>query len=72
MFIEDKFELIPIVDQRKKFMMFCLLNRFLIKVKERIEKVEVPVVIMAGGKGTRMEPFTKVLPKPLIPVHEKL
>jgi len=31
----------------------------------------VPVVIMAGGKGTRLEPFTKVLPKPLVPVHEK-
>ena len=31
----------------------------------------VPVVIMAGGKGTRLEPFTKILPKPLIPVHEK-
>ena len=28
-------------------------------------------VIMAGGKGTRLEPFTKVLPKPLIPIHEK-
>ena len=26
---------------------------------------------MAGGKGTRMEPFTKILPKPLVPVHEK-
>ena len=26
---------------------------------------------MAGGKGTRMEPFTKVLPKPLIPVHDR-
>ena len=31
----------------------------------------VPVVIMAGGKGTRMEPFTKVLPKPLLPIREK-
>ena len=31
----------------------------------------VPVVIMAGGKGTRLEPFTKILPKPLVPVHEK-
>lgn len=29
------------------------------------------VVIMAGGFGTRLEPFTKVLPKPLIPVHDK-
>lgn len=31
----------------------------------------IPVVIMAGGKGTRMAPFTNVLPKPLIPLGEK-
>lgn len=30
----------------------------------------VPVVINAGGKGTRLDPFTRVLPKPLIPVGE--
>jgi dTDP-glucose pyrophosphorylase len=33
--------------------------------------LDIPVVIMAGGKGTRMAPFTNVLPKPLIPVGEK-
>ena len=26
---------------------------------------------MAGGLGTRLEPFTKVLPKPLIPIDGK-
>ena len=26
---------------------------------------------MAGGKGTRLAPFTKVLPKPLLPINEK-
>ena len=30
-----------------------------------------PVVIMAGGKGTRLDPFTKILPKPLIPLGDK-
>jgi len=30
----------------------------------------LPVVIMAGGKGTRLDPYTRVLPKPLIPVGE--
>jgi len=35
------------------------------------QKLDVPVVIMAGGTGTRLEPFTKVLPKPLIPVGDK-
>jgi len=29
------------------------------------------VVLMAGGKGTRLDIFTKILPKPLIPVGEK-
>ena len=28
-------------------------------------------VIMAGGKGIRMKPFTDVLPKPLVPINNK-
>lgn len=32
---------------------------------------DLQVVIMAGGKGTRLKPLTNVLPKPLIPVGEK-
>lgn len=31
----------------------------------------MPVVIMAGGKGSRLRPLTNVLPKPLIPLKEK-
>lgn len=31
---------------------------------------DVDVVIMAGGKGTRLYPFTKILPKPLIPIGD--
>ncbi len=37
---------------------------------KRRKALHIPVVINAGGKGTRLEPFTKVLPKPLIPVGE--
>lgn len=33
-------------------------------------KINLPVVINAGGRGSRLDPFTKVLPKPLIPVGE--
>jgi len=29
-----------------------------------------PIVIMAGGKGTRLLPLTNVIPKPLIPIGE--
>ena len=28
-------------------------------------------VILAGGRGTRLAPYTSVLPKPLMPVGEK-
>lgn len=34
-------------------------------------KVPAPVVIMAGGKGTRLSPLTNVIPKPMIPVGDK-
>ncbi|MBQ7148567.1 MAG: CBS domain-containing protein [Pseudobutyrivibrio sp.] len=33
--------------------------------------LSAPVVMMAGGKGTRLYPYTRILPKPLIPVGEK-
>lgn len=34
------------------------------------KNLKVPVVIMAGGLGTRLYPYTKILPKPLIPIGE--
>jgi len=33
-------------------------------------RLSVPVVIMAGGKGTRLDPYTRILPKPLIPIGD--
>lgn len=41
------------------------------KASETREKLELPVVIMAGGKGTRLKPLTNIIPKPLIPIGEK-
>ena len=32
---------------------------------------DVPVVIMAGGKGTRLKPLSNIIPKPLMPIGDK-
>lgn len=39
--------------------------------EEAKDGLDVPVIIMAGGKGQRLKPFTDILPKPLIPLGEK-
>jgi dTDP-glucose pyrophosphorylase len=36
-----------------------------------VEKLGLPVVIMAGGVGSRLRPLTNILPKPLLPIGEK-
>ncbi len=69
--LDLKLDLIPVVDRNR--MVVDYVTWFKISGESQSNKSlgNVPVVIMAGGKGTRLEPFTKVLPKPLVPVHEK-
>ena len=40
------------------------------KIIREYKKMNVPVVMMAGGKGTRLHPYTKILPKALIPIGD--
>lgn len=71
-FLKNKIDLIPILDQNRKVVDFITWEKaFGNNRKSENQKLNVPVVIMAGGKGTRLEPFTRVLPKPLIPVGDK-
>jgi len=72
-FLKMKIDLIPIIDFDDTVIDYIVWNQaFEDKSKPKKNgKINVPVVIMAGGKGTRLEPFTKILPKPLIPVNDK-
>lgn len=40
-------------------------------IQSTSDKINCPVVIMAGGEGKRMKPFTNIIPKPLFPIGEK-
>ena len=69
---QNKVDLIPILDRKHKIVDFVTWQKaFGNNRKENVQNLNVPVVIMAGGRGTRLEPFTRVLPKPLIPVGDK-
>lgn len=62
---------VPVVDQDNRLVSALWWVDFFEDKIEKFDKINVPVVIMAGGKGTRLEPFTKVLPKALIPIGDK-
>jgi dTDP-glucose pyrophosphorylase len=75
-FVREKFDLIPIVDADHRVVDQITWDRAFSEAgasQYRFETptIDVPVVIMAGGKGTRLEPFTNIFPKPLMPVGEK-
>ena len=65
-FAEKRVNALPVVDGDKRII------DILFKEKDRVvyEQINVDVVIMAGGKGTRLYPYTKILPKPLIPIGD--
>jgi NDP-sugar pyrophosphorylase family protein len=39
--------------------------------KASVERGDVRAVVLAGGRGTRLAPFTSVLPKPLMPIGNR-
>ena len=73
-FIKKKISLIPIVNKKKKITKIFHLEDILDlynsddRIKEYSKKFGI--VIMAGGKGVRMQPYTKIFPKPLLPMGD--
>ncbi len=70
--LTHKIEALPVVDPEGVLVdVFLWDSTFGGEQPQKKGDLKVPVVVMAGGKGSRLEPFTKILPKPLIPVGDK-
>ncbi len=65
-------EVMPILDEKGELVDVWFWNDLFKKTEfSQREKIDLPVVIMAGVKGTRLKPITNVIPKPLVPVGDK-
>ncbi len=60
---------LPVLDARGKLVDVYHISKRPAESAKR--SLSLPVAIMAGGKGARLQPYTKVLPKPLIPIGDK-
>ena len=71
-FLKNKIDRIPLLLNGKLKKVF-LREDFQLEGKIVLpeKNLKMPVVIMAGGKGTRMAPFTNIFPKPLIPIGDR-
>lgn len=68
--IVKEIQTIPVIDAVGKIIDIKHWHKLLTKQPVNYTQVNIPLVIMAGGQGSRLEPFTKVLPKPLIPIND--
>lgn len=69
--IEYRTECMPVLNDKKELVdVHFWEDVFPVEEKIITKSIGLPVVIMAGGMGSRLKPLTNVLPKPLIPIGE--
>lgn len=69
--VEQRIECMPVLDEKGELVDVILWEELFQARAFKSVNINLPVVIMAGGKGTRLKPLTNIYPKPLIPIGEK-
>ena len=67
---DDNIDVIPVVSHKNKILKILFTKDFKKILKNNNNLSNVPVLIMAGGRGSRLKQFTNYFPKPLVPVED--
>ncbi len=68
-FLKEKYDFIPVLKKNKKIKKIIFFDDLFKKISLKTNPIKT--IIMAGGEGVRLRPYTYILPKPLIPVNNK-
>lgn len=70
--VQNHIQALPIIDDGGRIVDIAFNSYNTLNEKQIDKKLlkKIPVIVMAGGKGTRLYPYTKILPKPLIPIGD--
>ncbi len=70
-FVKGQYGALPVVDSKNIVQKVITWPQIFNTKKVKLKLKNIDVVIMAGGKGERLKPYTEILPKPLIPINSK-
>tara|TARA_B100000579_G_C22834188_1_gene857688 strand:+ start:1539 stop:2618 length:1080 start_codon:yes stop_codon:yes gene_type:complete len=74
-FLSKKIEILPLINRNERITKIILKSDIFKRVqRKKFNKSilsKIKVVVMAGGKGQRLDPITRIFPKPLVPIKDK-
>lgn len=69
--ISSRLEFMPVVNEQKEIVNIITWDMVVPSKQKEENQLDIPTVVMAGGKGTRLKPITNIIPKPLLPLGDE-